>query len=121
MCFSNLSYEFDRYKNHRGWWNLMARPLIKIVEVTIKEYNKYRYPESIAKLVSFEKKTIKIEFSGPFCYTCGFYDYFDDFIIFLEKKGIHVGLVKIKETNDSVIIPFSMRSWDDANSAEILR
>ncbi len=42
----------------------------------IEEFNQYRSPEAKAELVSLKKDLIEVNFSGYFCYTCGFYYYF---------------------------------------------
>ena len=54
------------------------RDMRKIIENAISEYNKYHSPEAKTKLVSINNKSFKIEFTGSFCHTCGFYDYFED-------------------------------------------
>ena len=55
-------------------------------EAAVEEFNKYRSPEAVAKIVEFSKGQATIELSGPFCMSCGVYDYFDDLRIELEKK-----------------------------------
>ena len=60
----------------------------KIIAEAVEEYNQFRAPEVIAKLLSITKDLIEIRFSGTFCLTCGFYDYFDDFKFILEDLGV---------------------------------
>ena len=35
---------------------------------------------------------------GSFCFTCGFYDYIDDFKLILEDLGMNVQLLSVEET-----------------------
>lgn len=75
----------------------------------MKEFNKYRDPEITAKLVKFEGKSFKIEFTGTFCYTCGFYDYFDDFKYLLEDDfGLKTNTKEIIEMNERVLVNFEL-------------
>jgi superoxide reductase len=77
-------------------------------EETIQEYNKYRMPEAKAKLISFNKEYFKIEFKGSFCYSCGFYDYFDDLKILLKEKGLKTEITNIKEIDEGAIVTFKI-------------
>jgi len=49
------------------------------------EFNKWHGPEAVAGLVKLEGSSIVVELSGPFCRTCGLYDYFDELKLELEK------------------------------------
>jgi len=55
-------------------------------EAAVEEFNKYRSPEAVARLIELGEGQVKIELSGPFCRGCGLYDYFDDLKIELEEK-----------------------------------
>ena len=79
------------------------------IEKAIDEFNKYRSPEAVAKLLSVGKKSFKIEFTGPFCRSCGFYDYFDDLKIFLEENELETKIEKIKETDEGGIVQFTVK------------
>jgi len=52
----------------------------------IDRYNHYRSPEVIAKLVEVNEGQFVVDFHGPFCKSCGVFDYFDDLIY--ELKGL---------------------------------
>ncbi|MEM1507349.1 MAG: hypothetical protein QXU02_03115 [Candidatus Bathyarchaeia archaeon] len=80
--------------------------LNRVVEEAIVEYNKYRSPEVEAKLLSISGGEIKIEFGGSFCYTCGFYDYFEDYRIILEEMGLKTIISDIEETVEGAIVTF---------------
>lgn len=58
----------------------------KIVSSALREFNRWHGAEAIARLISVEKSLIRIELKGPFCRTCGLYDYFDDLRLELEKS-----------------------------------
>jgi hypothetical protein len=67
------------------------------IEATVEEFNKYRSPEVVAKIVEVDEGQVTIEFSGPFCVSCGVDDYFDDLRIELEKNiGDKIEIVKIE-------------------------
>ena len=78
------------------------------VENAIEEFNRYRAPEAIAKLVRINKNELKVDISGTFCRTCGFYDYFDDLKIILEDKSIKSKVSKIEEREDGAIVSFTL-------------
>jgi superoxide reductase len=80
----------------------------KKIEEAIQEYNKYRMPEAKAKLISFNKEYFKVEFKGSFCYSCGFYDYFDDLKIILKEKGLKTEITNIKEIDYGAIVTFKI-------------
>ena len=66
-------------------------------EAAVEEFNKYRSPEAVARLIELGEGQVKIELSGPFCRSCGLYDYFDDLKIELEKKmGGSIEISKIE-------------------------
>jgi superoxide reductase len=77
---------------------------------SISEYNKYRTPEATAKLVSIENNRLKIEFKGHFCFTCGFYDYFDDLRFLLEDNNIITEIIKIDEIDQGAVVTFNIKS-----------
>lgn len=55
------------------------------VKQGLAEFNRWHGPEAMAELVGFDKGWILAQLSGPFCRTCGLYDYFDDLKVELEK------------------------------------
>jgi hypothetical protein len=67
------------------------------VEAAVEEFNKYRSPEAVAKIVEINENQATIEFNGPFCVSCGVEDYFDDLRIELEKNiGEKIEIAKIE-------------------------
>ena len=67
---------------------------------TIQVYNRYRSPETTAKLVSIENDGFILDFEGSFCTSCGVRDYFEDFIYELEtiNKSFKLELAETKST-----------------------
>ncbi len=51
----------------------------------LKEYNRCRSPEATATLVEIDDDELILDFEGPFCRTCGTYDYLEDFIYELKR------------------------------------
>jgi superoxide reductase len=78
------------------------------VESAIREYNNYHSPEATTKLVSINEGVFQIEFTGSFCHTCGFYDYFDDYKILLDEKGLKVAVAEISEIDDGAAVTFKI-------------
>ncbi len=60
-------------------------------------YNKYRFPEAHAELVSIDDGKVIIKFTGSFCHTCGVRDWVEDFKYVLEDLGIKAELVEYRE------------------------
>ena len=63
------------------------------------EYNKFRSPEVTVKLHRFHDEKLELEFEGSFCNTCGFHDYFEDFIYEVKRlTSIELNIDDIKES-----------------------
>lgn len=89
---------------------MTGRTIKEKIQAAIEKFNKYRSPEAVAKLLSFaeKSKTLKIEFTGSFCRSCGFHDYFDDFKIEMENVDLKVEIRKIKETEQGGVVEFAI-------------
>jgi len=83
--------------------------LTEILEKAIEKYNKYRAPEAIARVLEINEDSFLVEFRGPFYYTCGFYDYFDDFKYVLLDLGLRVEVVSVKEIGEGAIVEYCLR------------
>jgi predicted GNAT family acetyltransferase len=46
----------------------------------IEKFNRYHSPEATAEYVRHEKNRVVVKFYGPFCHSCGVYDYFEDLL-----------------------------------------
>jgi len=80
----------------------------KVLYKAVREYNKYRSPEANARIVSNAKCSFKIEFTGPYCRTCGFYDYFEDLVYVLKDFGVETRIDEVEETDSGAIVSFSV-------------
>jgi len=68
------------------------------LEKAVEEYNRYRSPEAVARIVQTDNDGFTLEFSGPFCQSCGVHDYFEDMIFELERlTGMSASLREIQE------------------------
>ncbi len=76
---------------------------------TCKIYNKYRAPEARAEILEVEDEKARIGFTGNFCYSCGFYDYLEDFIIFFQDLfGKKLEIKEVEEIENGAIATFSL-------------
>ncbi|MEM0017336.1 MAG: desulfoferrodoxin family protein [Candidatus Korarchaeum sp.] len=95
-----------------GLWEHKYEPAnLEISEAVLKaidKYNSLRGRESIATILQVTDKTIKVEFSGNFCRTCGFYDYFEDFRQLLEEFGVKSKLEVIEEDDEGAFVTYSL-------------
>jgi len=76
--------------------------LKEAIPKAIANYNKFRSPEATAKLISLEKNRFTVQFSGPFCYSCGLDAYFEDFIYKLYQLASNrfsVEITQIRQTS----------------------
>ncbi len=85
---------------------------VNTIRQTINEYNRYHAPEATAQLSNYDKHSYCIRFNGSFCYTCGFYDYFDDFKYLLEDHGLSTMINKITETETGFYVSFQHKRND---------
>ena len=103
--------------------------LKNLVLRTIEVYNRYRSPETTAKLVAVEKDCVIIDFEVPFCTSCGVTEYFEDFIYELEtiNKTFKLELADTKSTYPQsfrvqykIKDPFSVQVDEDSLFGEFL-
>lgn len=71
-------------------------------------YNKYHSPEAVTNIISINKASFEVEFTGSYCVSCGFYDYFDDYKILLQEHGIETRIVTIIEIEEGAIVKFQI-------------
>ncbi len=76
---------------------MSKNPFGNINEI-LTEYNKFRSPEVTAKLIRFNDRKLILQFEGSFCNTCGFHDYFEDFIYEMKRlRNVELRIEQIKE------------------------
>jgi len=97
---------------NRGAFSLSfcKHSFVQELEATIREYNKYRTHEVITRLISIDNSSFRIEFTGHFCFTCGFYDYFDDFRFLLEELNVKAMITEIVEIEEGAVVTFTLES-----------
>lgn len=67
------------------------------IREAIKNYNKYRAPESKAKILKIKDDELIVKFVGSFCETCGVNSWIEDLKYEIENFGISADLKKIIE------------------------
>jgi len=83
---------------------------IKFIRSLIKKFNSHREPEIRAEFSFFKNNILTIKFSGISCYTCGFYDYFEDFSSGLEDYGTKARISRIKEYSNKVLVDYELEN-----------
>lgn len=82
--------------------------LEEIVSKAVEEFNRLHGAEGRARVVKIEEERFKIEFTGSFCLTCGFYDYFEDFAYVLEEHGARAGIVSVEEVEGGAVVEYKL-------------
>ncbi|HZD44206.1 MAG TPA: hypothetical protein VE134_09145, partial [Methanomicrobiales archaeon] len=72
----------------------------------IDAFNGYRNPWAKARLARRSNDAFWVEFSGCFCGTCSFYDYFEDLRHELEEGGLPVALERVSEKENCLTVEF---------------
>lgn len=85
-----------------------AMILTQTLERAVEEYNRYHSPEAHAELLSAEGATFQVVFSGPFCRTCGVYDYFEDLQVILKDRGLETRILEVEETPEGAVVTFQV-------------
>jgi len=57
---------------------MTRKDLKKILLKAVESYNHYRKPEAKARLVRVRGNRFVVDFSAPFYWGCGIYDFFED-------------------------------------------
>jgi len=84
--------------------NTKVKDLRGLIERAINVYNKYRAPESMAKLININENLVVVEFKGSFCYTCGIIDWIEDLRYIMSDVGIKTELISYEKLNSKDII-----------------
>lgn len=79
---------------------------VNTIHQTIDEYNRYHAPEVTVQLSNYDKRSYCMLFTGSFCHTCGFYDYFEDFKYLLKDHGTNTMIIQISETDTGAYVSF---------------
>lgn len=87
------------------------------ISKAIERYNHYRSPEVTAKLVKAGNEAFIVDFDGPFCKSCGIYDYFEDLIYELKDlSDIQAELTGFESTESETIrVVYTIRTVGSTN------
>lgn len=76
----------------------MSMQLRSALKKAVEKYNKYRSPEAVARVAHVGDDGFELEFTGPFCQSCGVQDYFEDMIYELrDVSDVKADLVEVTE------------------------
>jgi hypothetical protein len=83
----------------------------RILKVAIPEFNRIRVPEIEATPKEITEEGFTVFFSGSFCTTCGYYDYFDDLLyLLMDDYSLNTEIVEIKQENEGDYVKFRLTS-----------
>lgn len=80
----------------------------EVIERALNEYNDYHAPEAIARCVDIKGNYFVVDFEGYICFSCGFYDYFEDLIYLLLKYGVLSRIVEVMLFDDRARIKYEI-------------
>jgi len=79
------------------------------LDVALHEFNRIRTREVEAKVVEDFDSGFKVFFSGSFCHTCGYYDYFEDLLyLLLDDYGVETEIIKVTQEEDGDYVSFQL-------------
>jgi len=87
------------------------------IERAIEEFNKYHGAEARVRVIEWFEDGFLAEFEGSFCFTCGFYDYFDDLARLVEERGYEVGAARVEELEGSTLVEYRLLSGEERPKA----
>lgn len=68
------------------------------IRMAVQRFNEHRSPEATAEVLSLEKDILQVRFTGSFCATCGWADYFEDLAFELDPSGpISLSVIDFQE------------------------
>ncbi len=80
-----------------------------ILDVALHEFNRIRTREVEAKVVEHFDCGFKVFFSGSFCHTCGYYDYFEDLLyLLLDDFGIETEITDVSQEDEGDYVSFHL-------------
>lgn len=75
----------------------------------IPEFNRIRVPELEATPKEISEEGFTVFFSGSFCTTCGYYDYFEDLLyLLLDDYGVHTTIKEIDQREDGDYVKYAV-------------
>jgi len=81
--------------------------LKRTLDVALHEFNRIRTRVVEANVVEHFDGGFKVFFSGSFCHTCGYYDYFEDLLyLLLDDYGVETEITKVSQEEDGDYVSF---------------
>lgn len=82
--------------------------LKNVLDDALHEFNRIRVPEVEAKVIEQTGDGFKVFFSGSFCGTCGYYDYFEDLLyLLLDDYGVKTEISGIDHADEGDYVSFT--------------
>lgn len=77
------------------------------LDVALHEFNRIRIREVEAEVVEHFDGGFKVFFSGSFCHTCGYYDYFEDLLyLLLDNFGVETKITNVSQEEEGDYVSF---------------
>ncbi|MEM0328899.1 MAG: hypothetical protein QXU12_04820 [Nitrososphaerota archaeon] len=83
----------------------------ELLERAVEEYNKFRSPEAVVRIIELRDDGFVAEFSGSFCLTCGVYDWLEDLRYEIRRLDPELDAVIDswrQISDDSIIVEFKL-------------
>lgn len=85
--------------------------LSEVLDKAIPEFNRIRVPEVEVSITAINDGGFTAFFSGSFCSTCGYFDYFEDLLyLLLDDYGVETKIVEINQEEDGDYVKFNLTS-----------
>ena len=89
-----------------------------ILKVAIPEFNRIRIPEVEATPKEINADGFTVFFSGSFCTTCGYYDYFEDLLyLLLDDYGLNTAIRGIEQKDEGDYVRYDIISPEENHLA----
>ena len=85
---------------------MAADNLLHSILCAVEEFNRTHGSEGQARLLEVSGDRFRVEFRGSFCLTCGFYDYFEDFVHLLRDCGVRAGVSAVEEFEGGAVVEY---------------
>lgn len=93
----------------------MKLDIMEAVRKAVDRFNELRGRESSARILEISSESVVVEFTGNFCRTCGFYDYFEDLRLLMEDYNVRTSIKIIEEFEDGSVVTYSIERDGDGS------
>ncbi len=69
----------------------------------VEKFNRFHSPEAVAEYLKGESDIVYVKFTGPFCVSCGVYDYFEDV-----TQDVDAEVMDYEEVEDGFIVRYRL-------------